>query len=363
MKPELNVENLRVVRKGNTLLDALNLKVGLGELVAVLGPSGAGKSTLLRAIAGLQRPLGGTISIDGENITHTPPGGRGAAMVMDRPALFEHMTVEENIAFAVNKELRDSTPKEQVQVALTMLSIRELAHRYPGELSMGQRQKVSLARVLVRRPRVLLFDEPLAHVDAYTAAQLRDEILRVHHRMNCATLYVTHDVKEAFSIADRIIYMQEGRIIQDDLPQEIHDGPASIDIARHLGATTLLSATADTKRLPSGEIIARTTVLGQTLTIVAAPTMPEGKNTPIVIVGYPDSVALEPTEQAPAFKVNADIGQILGNTYLGESYRLSVESELGSISADISAGELERVTGDQVRIRLIEELLWALPSL
>lgn len=363
MNSNLTIENLSVHRRGRALLDSVSLEVGFGELVAILGPSGAGKSTLLRAISGLVRPSSGTVRVGDRDVTKLPPQGRNVAMVMDDPALFSHMSVEENIAFAANRELGDSTPKEQVLVAETILNIHDLARRYPGELSMGQRQKVSLARALVRRPQVLLFDEPLAHVDAYAGMQLREEILRVHHRMNAASLYVTHDVKEAFSIADRIIYMQEGAILQDELPQEVHDGPATVSIARHLGATTLISTRARVEHLPTGEVVAHARVLSQDLDIAASPDVAPGANTPIVIVGYPDSVDVSPAEaENTRFNVRADMGQVLSSTYLGESYRLRIETELGAISADVSPDCYEELASDTLHVRLRDDLLWALPA-
>lgn len=363
MNPSLSVENLKLKRRGRMLLAGIDLEIYPGELVALIGPSGAGKSTLLRVISGLQRPSSGRVHMAGVDVTAKAPQHRPSAMVMDTPALFGHMTVHENIAFAVNRELLDSTPEEQVLVAMTILNIRDLADRYPKDLSMGQRQKVSLARTLVHRPAALLFDEPLAHVDAFSAKTLRDEILRVHKRMNCASIYITHDVKEAFSIADRIAYMENGKIVQDDLPQEIHDGPKSLSIARHLGATTILSTRARTEKLPYGEVVASTRVLGNDLTIDASPDVSLGDDTGIVIIGYPDSVSIEPAQSESRFPICEDVGQIVETTYTGETYRLRIETERGAIQADVPAAEMSGSTGDLVKIKLRDDLLWALPAI
>lgn len=362
MKPSLSVQNLNLNRHGRSVLQDIDLAVHPGELVVLLGPSGAGKSTLLRVISGLTRPSSGMVRMGEKDISSLPPQQRPSAMVMDSPALFGHMTVQQNIAFAVNRALFDSTPDEQVLVAMTVLNIRDLGNHYPAELSTGQRQKVSLARTLVRRPQVLLFDEPLAHVDAFSAKTLRREILRVHKRMNCASIYITHDVKEAFSIADRIVYMEDGAIVQDDLPQEIHDGPATLSIAKHLGATTIISTLANTKRLVSGEVVASAHVLGNDLTIAASPNIDEGEGVPIVIVGYPDSVDIQPAKSASRFPIRGNIGQIVQSTYTGETYRLRIETERGAISADVRANELAGSEGDRVSITLREDLLWALPA-
>ncbi|EPD30410.1 ABC transporter ATP-binding protein [Gleimia europaea] len=362
MKPSLSLQNLNLNRHGRRVLQDIDLAVYPGELVVLLGPSGAGKSTLLRVISGLTRPGSGTVRMGDKDVSFLPPQQRPSAMVMDSPALFGHMTVQQNIAFAVNRDLFDSTPDEQILVAMTVLNIRDLAYHYPAELSTGQRQKVSLARTLVRRPQVLLFDEPLAHVDAFSAKTLRSEILRVHKRMNCASIYITHDVKEAFSIADRIIYMEDGRIVQDDLPQEIHDGPATLSIAKHLGATTIISASANARRLVSGQVVANAHVLGNNLTIAASPYINEGEEVPIVIVGYPDSVDIQPAKSASRFPIRGNIGQIVQSIYTGETYRLRIETERGAISAEVQANELAGSEGERVSITLREDLLWALPA-
>ena len=359
MKPSLSLVDLKLNRHGQTLLEDINLDVYPGELVALIGPSGAGKSTLFRLISGLQRPSGGRVFMAGEDVTAMPPQQRPSAMVMDTPALFGHMTVNENVAFAVNRELRDSSPDEQVMVAMTVLNIRDLADRYPNELSMGQRQKVSLARTLVRRPKVLLFDEPLAHVDSFAARTLRDEILRVHRRMNCASIYITHDVKEAFSIADRIIYLEAGRILQDDLPQEIHDGrnPSRLP-------STWAPPIFRRGRVPRGSSTVkywRMHTFGNDFTIAASPEVPLG-DTEVVIIGYQDSVHIEPAKSSSRFPIRGSIGQIVESTYTGENYRLRIETERGAIEADVPAGEPSGGPGDLVTITLREDLLWALPA-
>lgn len=365
MTPLLSVHDLIVRRRGAEVLKNISFEVVAGEIIVLMGASGAGKSTLLRAICGLQRTRAGSICIGGTNVTSLPPHKRSTAMVMDEAGLFHHMNVEDNIRFAVNTELNDTVPEDQVQAAMISMNIRHLRGRYPSQLSTGQRQKVALARVLVRRPRVLLFDEPLAHVDTMASAQLKEEIVRVHNRTGAATVYVTHDVKEAFSIADRIIYLERGKIIQDDFPQDVHDAPASLAIARHLGATTVVPAAASITQTKAGITKANTHVLGQDLRVAASPELDSrvGQVTNVVLVGYEDAVKICSTRPTSSrFVVGENHGQVIATTYQGETYASDVETEVGTLKAVNPADSAGFVPGDCVEIELDENRLWALPS-
>lgn len=361
MKTALSLRDLTVNRRRTPVLSDIALDIDAGELVVVMGASGAGKSTLLRAICGLQRCHSGAIYIDGENVTNSAPHRRSTALMMDEDALFPHMSVAENVSFAVNTELRDTDPAEQVDVALTSLGIAHLSTRYPGQLSLGQRQTVSLARVLVRRPRVLLVDEPLAHVDTVAREQLKAELVRVHKRMNCATVYVTHDVDEALSIADRIIYLSEGRVVQDDYPEEVHESPATLPIARHFGATTFLATTADTYTTSYGERRARTHVLGQFVDVAASAHLPSSGTCDVVLVGHPASVAVEPVHCANRPRVTDNYGQVTSVTFMGEYYRVIIESERGTLTVRSPTDAPPTTSGDSVQISLNPSKLWALP--
>lgn len=361
MIPTLAVRALSLARGRRQVLSEISLSVEANELVVIMGPSGAGKSTLLRAICGLQRVSAGSILIDGEDVTHKPPHQRATALLMDEDALFPHMTVAENVSFAVNTHLGDASPREQIDTALTSLGIAHLARRYPGQLSLGQRQTVGLARVLVRRPRVLLVDEPLAHVDTLGRETLKAELVRVHRRMNCATLYVTHDVEEAFSIADRIVYLSDGVIRQDDYPEEVHDSPATLSIARHLGATTVLSTTGTVYRTSFDETRVKTTALGHHLDVAGSDQMALGDN-PIVLVGYPSSVSITPLILVRRPRITGHIGQVTNVTFMGEHYITEVETELGCLVVRLPTDAAPVANGDLVRIALHGDRLWALPA-
>ncbi|MDT3767720.1 ABC transporter ATP-binding protein [Gleimia hominis] len=354
----LYLENVRVNRRGRSLLH-LSLRVDPGEFVAVLGPAGAGKSTLLRTICGLERVSNGRIVIGDRDVTKRAPEQRQTSLVMDDAGLFPHMTVEQNVAFAVSTERADSTPREQVAVALTSMEIDHLAHRYPRHLSTGERQKVALARALVRRPLVMAFDEPLAHVDTMAARSLRYQIARVHTRMNCATLYVTHDIREAMSLATRIIYLEAGELLQDDYPEDIHDYPATANIARHMGARTFLKMQATIKTDSWGQCSARGTLLGQSITIPTA-AAPTGTH-PVLVCGYENAVRIHRTNASARHGLHGNVGQVLKNTYRGNHFLTSIETEAGVVYA--ATGRDEGVLpGDLVEVELQEAHLWGLPE-
>ncbi len=233
---EVVVENL--VRAHGTLrvLDGISLTIKSGELAVLVGPSGCGKSTLLRAIAGLDVPDAGRISIGGRDVTKLSPGERDIGMVFQSYALYPHLTVFENLAFAL--KLKKTAPAEiqrRVDEAAAMLGLRDLYTRKPAELSGGQRQRVAMGRAMVRRPPIFLFDEPLSNLDAALRAQLRVELHELHQKLGSTMIYVTHDQVEAMTLADRIFVLNKGRIEQTAAPDEIYHRPATRFVARFLG--------------------------------------------------------------------------------------------------------------------------------
>ena len=223
----------------------VDLQVHPGEMVALIGPSGSGKTTLLRRVAGLEPLPAGTVSISGRDMARVPVEHRPATMMFETPVLFPQLTVSGNIAFAVGRGDGGLSAADALDVALTSLDLRTLADRLPHELSAGQRQRVALARALVRQPRVMLFDEPLAHVDPAARGGLLQEISRIHRRMGSASLLVTHDWSDALAVADRIAVMRDGVIVQVDTPREVYSHPASAWIATRVGIPNFLSAQVD----------------------------------------------------------------------------------------------------------------------
>ena len=223
-----------------SVLERVDLQVASGEFLVLVGPSGCGKSTLLRCIAGLEELSGGDLLIDGRRVNDVPPRDRDVAMVFQSYALYPHMTVRENMAFALT--LR-KVPRAQIDAAVheaaALLELGALLDRFPKELSGGQRQRVAMGRAIVRRPKVFLFDEPLSNLDASLRSQLRVEIKRLHQRLGTTIVYVTHDQVEAMTLADRIAVLKGGVMQQVGSPAELYETPANRFVAGFIGSPAM----------------------------------------------------------------------------------------------------------------------------
>lgn len=227
-------------------VDNVSLTIEPGELFFLLGPSGCGKTTLLRMIAGFIEPTSGQICFDEQDVTHMPANKRDTGMVFQSYALWPHMTVAQNVGFGLDvRRVPGEEKAARVREALEAVQMEHLADRKPTQLSGGQQQRVALARALVVRPRVLLLDEPLSNLDAKLRIELRSEIRRICKNAGMTTVYVTHDQKEALSMADRIAIMRAGQIKQIGAPEELYRHPRSAFVASFLGETNLFSATVD----------------------------------------------------------------------------------------------------------------------
>lgn len=224
-------------RFGNfAALDRVSVEVPGGSLVALLGPSGSGKTTLLRIIAGLEVADEGEVHCEGEDITSHHPGERNMGFVFQHYALFRHMSVFENVAFALRVRGRsEAKVQERVQQLLHLVRLDGLERRYPSQLSGGQRQRVALARALAAEPRVLLLDEPFGALDAKVRQELRQWLRNLHDDIGVTSLFVTHDQEEAFEVADQVVVMQSGRVEQTGTPQEVFEQPANAFVMDFLG--------------------------------------------------------------------------------------------------------------------------------
>jgi sulfate/thiosulfate transport system ATP-binding protein len=217
-------------------LDDVSLEIEDGSLTAVLGPSGSGKSTLLRVVAGLERPDTGEVLLSGEDATRLAPQSRDVGFVFQHYAAFKHMTVRDNIAFALTIRKRPKEEiRERVDELLELVQLQGFADRYPSRLSGGQRQRMALARALAAKPQVLLLDEPFGALDARVRAELRDWLWRLHEEVHVTTVFVTHDQEEAMEVAGRIAVLNTGRLEQIGAPAELYDAPASEFVLRFLG--------------------------------------------------------------------------------------------------------------------------------
>jgi multiple sugar transport system ATP-binding protein len=218
-------------------LDRLDLEVEDGELLVLVGPSGCGKSTALRLLAGLDAPDGGRVRIDGRDVTSAAPQDRDVAMVFQGYALYPHMSARENIAFPLKmRGIEKAERARRVGEVADMLGLGKLLERRPGELSGGERQRVAMGRAIVRRPKVFLFDEPLANLDAALRAELRVELASLVRRLGTTSIYVTHDQAEAMTMGDRIGVMKDGRLQQVASPRAVYETPANLFVAAFLGA-------------------------------------------------------------------------------------------------------------------------------
>ena len=217
-------------------IKGIDLTINQGEFIVFVGPSGCGKSTLLRLIAGLETTTAGTIHLEGRDITDEPSSKRDLAMVFQSYALYPHMSVYENMSFALKLAKADpAVIEEKVSKAAEILNLTQYLKRTPKELSGGQRQRVAIGRAIVRSPKVFLFDEPLSNLDAALRGQTRVEIAKLHRDLGATTIYVTHDQVEAMTLADRVVVLRDGLVEQVGTPLELYDRPANQFVAQFIG--------------------------------------------------------------------------------------------------------------------------------
>jgi iron(III) transport system ATP-binding protein len=302
-----------------TAVDNVSLRIEAGELFFLLGPSGCGKTTLLRMIAGFIEPTSGKLLfIEGgqeRDVTYLPPNKRNTGMVFQSYALWPHMTVAENVAFGLDvRKVRGEERNRRVMEALAAVRMQDYAQRKPNQLSGGQQQRVALARALVIRPSVLLLDEPLSNLDAKLRIELRSEIRRICKEAGTTTIYVTHDQKEALSMADRVAIMKNGVVQQMGTPEALYRRPASRFVAEFLGETNLIEARV-TKVAESG--VSLETAAGP---LIARSPLPREANGRVLASIRPE--ALSPaSEPGP----NTLPARILETVYLGEVAQHDVE--------------------------------------
>jgi sn-glycerol 3-phosphate transport system ATP-binding protein len=233
---EISIRNVSKAYGKTTIMQGVNLDVRHGEFVVILGPSGCGKSTLLRLIAGLEEITVGDIAIAGKVVNALEPRERGCAMVFQNYALYPHMSVAENIGYALKVAgVAKAERNERVAVTARSVGLGDYLDRRPGQLSGGQRQRVAMARAIIRKPEVFLFDEPLSNLDAKLRVQMRHEIRKIHNEIGATSVFVTHDQHEGMTLADRLVVMNKGTIEQVGTPEEIYERPATTYVAGFIG--------------------------------------------------------------------------------------------------------------------------------
>jgi ABC-type Fe3+/spermidine/putrescine transport system ATPase subunit len=333
-------------RYGTTIaVEALDLEVRSGELLALLGPSGCGKTTTMRMIAGLLAPTSGDIAFDGRSVLRVPPDRRGAVMVFQKHLLFPHMSVAENVAFGLKMRGADkATQARRASAMLDLVQLGEMERRRPHELSGGQQQRVALARALVVEPQVLLLDEPLANLDANLRLEMRKLIRSVQQATGTTTLFVTHDQEEAVMLADRVALMMGGRLQQVGAPRELYTRPSSLAVARFFRNENLLTA----------HKVGRRFITAQGELVAAECSLPDGE---VLVTVRPEHVALGAEGGENCLK-----GRVLSSVYMGTYTQ--VQLAIGEDSWSASLGpDVTCAAGDEVWVRLPPEHLWALPPI
>ncbi len=331
-----------------TALRDLTISIKRGEFIALLGPSGCGKSTALNCVAGLLPLTGGEIRLDQRRIDILPPEKRGFGMVFQNYALFPHMSVRKNIAFGLTmRRIPAAEARIRVEEALDLVQLRAHGDKLPGQLSGGQQQRVAIARAIVINPPLILMDEPLSNLDAKLRLEMRREIRRIHQEVRRATIYVTHDQDEALSLADRIVVMQDGGVLQIGTPETLYHRPATLDVARFMGFRNIVGFDVD-GTVPGGPMV-RLHRNGITLHATL-----EGETIPARVLA-----AIRPDDIRIGTGSNALEGRVTAVDYCGRDYHAEVETALGPLHARL---EQAVKPGDDVRLVIAPDRVLAYPE-
>jgi len=343
----VRLENLTKAFGEVRALESLDLEVRDGELVSLLGPSGCGKTTALRLVAGFERPTGGRILLDGEDVSHVPPSKRNMGMVFQAYSLFPNMTVEENVGFGlrVRKESGEKRSR-RVGELLEMVGLSEAANRYPHQLSGGMQQRVALARALAVEPAVLLLDEPLSALDAKVRGQLREEIRRIQTEVGTTTLFVTHDQEEALALSDRVAVLSNGRLEQVGTPPEIYGEPETPFVAEFIGTMNRLEATVVGPGLVEHE--------GRRMRVGATEDRRAGEK--VLVLVRPESVEISEPGESDGNGQRAEgvmDGRVVGRSFMGPVTRVRISNGADdAITADLASRDAHSIAiGDRVSAR------------
>lgn len=325
-KTVLDVE-LRQVSKyfgGEAAVRNIDLEIREGEFFSILGPSGCGKTTTLRLIAGFEQPSQGQVFIQGRDMGPIPAHRRSVNTVFQSYALFNHMTVKDNIAFGLKiKRLGRSQLQQRVGDALRLVKMEGFANRYPQQLSGGQKQRVALARALVNRPAVMLLDEPLGALDLKLRKQMQVELTNLHRQLGITFIMVTHDQEEALSLSDRIAVMKDGDIEQVGTPSEIYDYPRTPFVADFIGDTNLLRGEVDF----SDHGVLRVRTPEGTCVLVNCSDLVPSSLTSVVVSIRPEKIHL--SQEAPRADENCYSGFVKHIMYLGTHFQCVVQLQTG----------------------------------
>jgi len=333
----LETRSLTVYRGDQLAVDDVDLTLDAHEILALVGPSGCGKTSFLRSLAGFERPIRGTIEIGGivvsDDSRWLAPETRQVGLVFQHGALFPHLNVSENIRFGIRKNPHSD---DRVRELLALTRTEELATRFPDELSGGQSQLVALARALAPAPRVILFDEPFANLDVHLRADVRRRICDILRETRTAALFVTHDQEEALSIADRVIVMLEGRVLQDAPAQTVYDRPADLGVAQFIGVSQFIEGRANHQRVDS----------------LFGPVVETDLSGPVRILIRPEDIRLEP---------GGVEARICGKQFFGHDVVQEIELSGGERLAMRVLHGNSAENGDLIRIGLREKRYQVFP--
>lgn len=326
---------------GTAAVRDLSLEIRRGEFLTLLGPSGCGKTTTLRLISGFEVPDQGAVWINGRDVTNIPPFHRDVNTVFQSYALFPHLTVFENVAYALRVKRLGSAPvKDRVTAMLARVGLSDKAGQYPRQLSGGQMQRVALGRALINEPSVLLLDEPLSALDAKLRRAMQLELRRMHAQLGLTFVCVTHDQEEALAMSDRIAVLEDGRIAQLGTPQEIFERPTSRFVADFIGGCNFIPA----RRGENGIFVVANS---------PAPDSRHGPEHPFLLAIRPQALKFFSSEEEPAFEAYAQVTDIV---YLGTTVRLVLRFDSGT---EVTA-ETDREMAERIRSTSSEGVrIWA----
>lgn len=326
-------------------VDHVDLTIEEGEFVTLLGPSGCGKTTTLRIIAGFEGPEHGIVRINEREVTTLPPYRRDTGMVFQSLALFPHMDVFDNIAYGMRVRKHSRTQiLEKVAELLQLVRLTGMERRKIEQLSGGQRQRVAFARALAINPSVFLLDEPFAALDKNLREEMQIELRRLQQRIQITTVFVTHDQREAMSMSDRIVVMDQGRIAQVGSPKDIYLRPASAFVANFIGTTNLISAKVQALEGPTVRLMTADGPL-----VVAAAEFQPAPQTEVVLSVRPESVRI--TADVEQLIENSFLGEIGFKRHVGELIEYYITTRGGQeIIASYQTGQSEHSQGDRIRV-------------
>ena len=285
----------------------IDLDVQEGEFVAFVGPSGCGKSTLLRMIAGLEEITGGKLKIGGTVVNDLEPRDRDIAMVFQDYALYPHMSVADNIGFGLRMRGMNSEERQvRIKEAADILQISQLLDRKPGQLSGGQRQRVAMGRAIVRRPQVFLFDEPLSNLDAKLRVDMRTQIKRLHALLKTTTIYVTHDQVEAMTLADRVVILKDGEVVQQGAPVDVYTEPSTKFVGEFIGSPKMNVLAAKSSTSAGGSVLK----IGEAQISLAEKRLPENQD---ILFGVRPEHLMRCSSEEAMFRVTIDVLEPLGS--------------------------------------------------